>query len=183
MSRIGKLPIRIPAGVTVTVASGQVAVHGPKGDLSIFLPARIGVAIEADQVTVKAERPDVQAERAIWGLIRVLIANMVTGVTQGFTKQLEINGVGYRAAINGQTLVLNVGFSHPVEFPIPAGITVTVEKNTLTVAGINKQLVGETAAKIRSIRKPEPYKGKGIKYSTEIVRRKAGKVVKAAVAK
>jgi large subunit ribosomal protein L6 len=183
MSRIGKLPIRIPDGVTVTVTADQVAVHGPKGDLKIALPGGINVAVEPGQAMVTAEHPDVQEDRALWGLIRVLISNMVTGVTQGFSKKLEINGVGYRAAVSGQTLVLNVGFSHPVEFPIPAGITMTVEKNALTVAGIDKQLVGETAAKIRSVRKPEPYKGKGIKYSTEVVRRKAGKVVKAAGAK
>lgn len=183
MSRIGKLPIRIPDGVIVTVQSGQAAVKGPKGELSIAVPPQITVVVADNQVTVTAEHPDIQADRALWGLIRMLIANMIIGVTTGFEKKLEIIGVGYRAAISGQNLTLNVGYSHPVEFPVPAGIAVKVEKNVVTISGIDKQLVGEVSAKIRAIRKPEPYKGKGIKYSTEIIRRKAGKVVKAAGAK
>lgn len=183
MSRIGKLPITIPDGVSVTTTDADVTVKGAKGQLAMPIPARVRVAVADKQVTVTVQHPDEQSERALWGLARVLIANMIHGVTQGFSKQLEINGVGYRAAVTGKNLVLNVGYSHPVEFAIPEGITITVEKNVITVSGIDKQLVGETAAKIRSVRKPEPYKGKGIKYATETIRRKAGKVVKAAGAK
>lgn len=134
-------------------------------------------------ITVTVKDPDEKFDRSLWGLTRVLINNMVTGVTVGFQKKLEINGVGFKAAVAGQKMTLNLGFSHPVEYEIPQGITATVEKNVITIAGIDKQLVGETAAKIRSFKKPEPYKGKGIKYDTEVIRRKAGKVVKAAGAK
>lgn len=183
MSRIGKLPIPIPEGVTVTVDAQQVAVKGSKGQLTMPLPPRAKVTVADQQVTVSVSRPDEQSDRALWGLVRVLVNNMIIGVSQGFSKQLEINGVGYRAAVSGKNLVLNVGYSHPVEFPIPDGITITVEKNLMTVSGIDKQQVGEVSAKIRSVRKPEPYKGKGIKYATETIRRKAGKVVKAAGAK
>lgn len=126
-----------------------------------------------------ADRPEQQHQRALWGLCRALVANMVTGVSQGYQKRLEISGVGYRATVSGQVLTLHVGRSHPVEFPIPTGITVVVEKNIISVAGIDKQQVGATAAKIRAVRRPEPYKGKGIKYADELIRRKAGKVVKA----
>lgn len=183
MSRIGKVPIIIPAGVTVKHADQLLSVTGPKGALELAVHRSIDLAITPTEITVTVKNPDEQEQRALWGLTRMLVANMVTGVTAGYSKKLEINGVGFKAAVAGQTLNLNLGFSHPIAFPIPAGITVTVEKNVMTVSGIDKQLVGETAATIRRLKKPEPYKGKGIKYSDEIIRRKAGKVVKAAGAK
>ncbi len=183
MSRIGKLPISIPSGVTVSIEPGRVTVTGPKGELSQRFPEAVQV-VQADSVlTVSVAHPDVKDERALWGLAQRLIANMVHGVTEGFSKKLEINGVGYQAAAKAPGLVLNLGFSHPVEFPLPAGITATVEKNVITISGIDKQLVGELSAQIRKIRPPEPYKGKGIKYSDETIRRKAGKQAKAAGAK
>jgi large subunit ribosomal protein L6 len=183
MSRIGKLPIPFPESVTVTIEPGRVAVKGPKGELAQTFPPAVRVA-QADRVlSVSVARPDVKDERALWGLAQRLIANMVHGVTEGFTKKLEINGIGYQAAVKGNGLVLNVGYSHPVDFSLPAGITATVEKNVITIAGIDKQVVGEVAAQIRKIRPPEPYKGKGIKYADEVIRRKAGKQAKAAGAK
>lgn len=179
MSRIGKLAINIPAGVTVLIKDQRVDVTGPKGQLGLTLHDHVHVTLDGQHLTVTVSDPDNQFDRALWGLGRALLANLVIGVTAGFTKKLEINGVGYKAALTGKNLTLNLGFSHPIEFPIPEGITVTVEKNVVTISGTDKQLVGETAAKIRGFRPPEPYKGKGIKYSDEIVRRKAGKVVKA----
>lgn len=183
MSRVGKLPIVLPAGVTVTVANGQAEIRGPKGTLQIVVHPRVTITQADQQITIGVADEHLQDDRALWGLFRMLLANAVTGVTTGFTKQLEINGVGFKAAASGQTLNLNLGFSHPIAFPIPTGITVTVEKNIVTISGVDKQLVGETAAKIRRLKKPEPYKGKGIKYVDEVIRRKAGKVVKAAGAK
>lgn len=183
MSRIGKLPIIIPAGVTLTVNGQHVEAKGPKGTLSLDLHHRVKLTLADNQATAAVTDPDLQSDRALWGLTRMLVANMVIGVTNGYKKQLEINGVGFKAAVSGTNLVLNLGFSHPIEFPIPAGITITVEKNVVTIAGIDKQLVGETAAIIRRYKKPEPYKGKGIKYIDEVIHRKAGKVVKAAGAK
>jgi large subunit ribosomal protein L6 len=179
MSRIGKLPVIITAGVTVKIDGQQVEIKGPKGQLTISLHEHVKVEQVEQHLTVTVQQPDNQADRALWGLSRVLLSNMVTGVTEGYTKKLEINGVGFKAAVSGQNLVLNLGFSHPVNFPIPTGATIAVEKNVVTISGIDKQLIGETAAKIRSLKKPEPYKGKGIKYQDEIIRRKAGKVVKA----
>lgn len=183
MSRIGKLPISIPDGVTITVDGLHVSVKGPKGTLMMDTHRHVTVQVADSQATITVHHPDLQADRALWGLTRVLLSNMVTGVTKGYEKKLEINGVGFRAAVAGKVVNLNLGFSHPVEFPIPEGITVTVEKNVVTIAGIDKQLVGQTAANIRSLKKPEPYKGKGIKYVDEVIRRKAGKVVKATGAK
>lgn len=183
MSRIGKLPIAIPAGVTLTINGRNVDVKGPKGQLGLVLHDRVTLDQQDGQARVTVTDPDLQSDRALWGLTRMLVANMITGVTQGYEKKLEINGVGFKAQGSGQNLTLNLGFSHPVEFPVPEGITATVEKNVITIAGIDKQLVGETAAKIRALKKPEPYKGKGIKYADEVIRRKAGKVVKAAGAK
>lgn len=180
MSRIGRLPITIPSGVTVTIDGLSVRVSGPKGELALTLVDRVHAEVKDGQVLVTVVDPDLKNDRALWGLSRVLIQNMVTGVTAGFEKKLEIHGVGFRAEVSGQTVKLSLGFSHPVEFPVPAGIAVKVEKNVLTVSGTDKQLVGEVAAEIRSLKKPEPYKGKGIRYSDEVVRRKAGKVVKAA---
>lgn len=183
MSRIGKLPITIPSGVTLTIDGQDVSVKGPKGNLSLTLHHRVKLLQNDGHATVEVTNPDLQSDRALWGLTRMLVANMVTGVTTGYQKQLEINGVGFKAAVSGKNINLNLGFSHPIEFPIPEGITATVEKNVITISGIDKQLVGETAATIRRLKKPEPYKGKGIKYSDEVIHRKAGKVVKAAGAK
>lgn len=179
MSRIGKLPIPIPEGVTLQVKGQTVEVKGPKGTLTQDMLPEAQVRIDGQQALVTVKDPNIKRERALWGLYRTLIANMVEGVTKGYEKKLEINGIGFKAAIQGTSVVLNLGFSHPVNFPLPAGITGKVEKNILTLGGIDKQLVGETAAKIRELKPPEPYKGKGIKYVEEVIRRKAGKVVKA----
>lgn len=180
MPRVGKKPINIPAGVEVNVSGTHIAVKGPKGSLEFTFHDRVIFEKNDSIINVNVKSPEEKKSRELWGTSRVLLANMITGVTTGFVKQLEISGVGYRAAVAGKFLNLQVGFSHPVEFAIPEGIEIKVEKNTITVTGIDKQLVGQTAARIREIKKPEPYKGKGIKYTGEIIRRKAGKVVKAA---
>lgn len=179
MSRIGKQLIIIPSGVTVTLQDGTATIVGPKGTLKHTLHPAVLPALNGAELSVSVENPDEKNQRALWGLSQRLLLNMVTGVTTGFQKQLEINGVGFKVALTGNTLTLNLGFSHPVIFDVPTGIQATVEKNTITIAGIDKQLVGETAARIRSLKKPEPYKGKGIKYANEVVRRKAGKAGKA----
>lgn len=178
MSRIGRLPIDVPAGVTITIDGQDVAVKGPKGELKLTVAAPIEAKLEEGQVLVT--RPDDEREsRSLHGLTRTLIANQIVGVTAGYSKELEIVGTGYRVAQKGSGLELALGFSHPVSVDAPEGITLTVEgNNKITVAGIDKQAVGETAANIRKIKKPEPYKGKGIRYAGEVVRRKAGKAGK-----
>jgi large subunit ribosomal protein L6 len=175
MSRIGKMPIPLPAGVTVAIDGQNIAVKGPKGELALTVSEPIKITIEDDNVIVT--RPDDEAKsKSLHGLTRTLIANNVHGVSTGFTKNLEIVGTGYRAALKGTTLELALGFSHPVVVEPPQGITLTVEGNTkIIVSGVDKQAVGEVAANIRKIRKPEPYKGKGVRYEGEKVRRKAGK--------
>ena len=175
MSRIGKRPIEVPAGVTVTVDPGRVTVHGPKGELRQVVPQRIAISQEDGQIVVT--RPTERGEdRALHGLTRTLVANMVEGVTKGFEKRLEIQGVGYRAALRGTALELNVGYSHPVVIDAPQGISFEVPVPTqIAVKGVDKQQVGEIAAEIRKVRPPEPYKGKGIRYEGEYVRRKVGK--------
>jgi large subunit ribosomal protein L6 len=175
MSRIGRKPITIPSGVTVTVDGSTVKVKGPKGELSRTFEPTMKVSVENNEVLV--ERPnDEKRERALHGLTRALIANMVTGVTEGFKKTLEIVGVGYRAEKKGKNLVVSVGYSHPVNYPEPAGITLTTPApTTIVVEGVDKQKVGQVAAELREFRPPEPYKGKGIRYQGEQVRRKAGK--------
>lgn len=178
MSRIGKKPITISSDVSVDIQGKKVIVKGPKGTLEETVHDLVKVELKDNQLLVSIENENSVKERALWGLTRSLVANLVTGVTTGFQKSLEINGVGFKAAVNGQSLTLNLGFSHPVNYPIPEGIVITVDKNVITVAGINKQRVGQIAAEIRQLKKPEPYKGKGIKYSDEVIRRKAGKVVK-----
>ncbi len=178
MSRIGKLPVAIPAGVKVSLAGTKMTVQGPKGTLSQELHERMSIAVETDQIIV-ARPSDAKEDTALHGLTRALINNMVVGVTTGFQRDLEINGVGYRAEISGKVLTLSLGYSHPVVYELPEGISVEVEKQTkLSVKGIDKQLVGSAAAKIRSFRKPEPYKGKGVKYADERILRKAGKAGK-----
>ena len=178
MSRIGKLPIGIPSGVKVSLTDELIEVTGPKGTLRQSHIAGIDIKVEADQILVTRQAED-RFSRSKHGLTRSLVANMCEGVTKGYEKILEINGVGYRAELKGTVLGLALGYSHPIEYQLPVGITVEVEKQTkVTVRGIDKQLVGETAAKIRSFRQPEPYKGKGIKYSDEKIIRKAGKAGK-----
>jgi large subunit ribosomal protein L6 len=175
MSRIGKSPITVPQGVEVRQAGAAVEVKGPKGQLEQRLPAGISLEIAAGLVHVK-RKGDAKAMRSLHGLIRTLIANMVLGVTKGFEKELEIVGIGYRAAVQGKNLQLSLGYSHPVVYPIPQGIELAVDKQTrITVKGIDKQKVGQVAAEIRGFKKPEPYKGKGIRYIGEEVRKKAGK--------
>ena len=174
MSRIGKLPITVPSGVTITVDDAFVAVNGPKGSLKQAMLDGINIVVDGNVATVTRANDEAEL-RAKHGLIRSLLQNMVTGVSTGFSKKLEINGVGYRAMMNGSNLKFNLGFSHDVDFKLPAGVTATVEQNVITVAGIDKQQVGQIAAEIRSLKKPEPYKGKGIKYVDERITRKAGK--------
>lgn len=178
MSRIGKQPIEIPAGVELTFGEeNMVTVKGPKGTLEKTLPAGIAIAVEENTIVVT--RPnDLKRNRAMHGLTRTLVANMVEGVTNGYNKQLEINGVGYRAQKQGNKLVLALGYSHPVEMEDPAGIESVVEGNKITISGIDKEKVGQFAAEIRFKRPPEPYKGKGIKYIDEVIRRKEGKTGK-----
>lgn len=175
MSRIGKLPIKIPSGVTITVDdSGEVTVVGPKGTLKQFGQPLVTVTVEGDEIIV-ARANDEQIARAGHGLMRALVNNMVNGVTKGFEKKLELNGVGYRVSGGGSSLDMTLGFSHPVKYQAPEGVQLKVEKNLITVAGIDKQKVGQVAAEIRALKKPEPYKGKGIKYVDEVIVRKAGK--------
>ena len=178
MSRIGKMPIAIPAGVTVDIAeNNKVTVKGPKGALSRQLAPEMELTIEDGVLTVK--RPnDLKRNRALHGLTRTLIHNMVVGVTEGYKKTLEVNGVGYRAAKQGKKLVLNLGYSHPVEIEDPEGLSTEVQDNKIIVSGIDKEKVGQFAAEIREKRAPEPYKGKGIKYDYEVIRRKVGKTGK-----
>lgn len=175
MSRIGKKPVGLPKGVTAKLDGQTVKVKGPKGELQVTLPAEVEVALGDDGVTV-TPRKEMDRAAAMWGLSRTLVNNLVVGVTDGFSQKLEIQGVGYRAAVQGQNLNLQLGFSHDVAYPIPQGISIVAEKPTmLTVSGMDKQLVGQVAAEIRSYRKPEPYKGKGVRYAGEYVRRKEGK--------
>jgi large subunit ribosomal protein L6 len=178
MSRIGKRPISIPQKVTVTIEGQQVAVKGPKGELSRTLPNEVIVEQEGDTLLVK-RRDESRAARQRHGLCRTLVSNMVEGVSQGFQRRLEIQGVGYRAQVQGRNLVLSVGYSHPVQIEPPDGVQMAVENNTnVLVSGIDKEIVGNIAARIRAVRPPEPYKGKGIRYAGEFVRRKAGKAGK-----
>jgi large subunit ribosomal protein L6 len=175
MSRIGKRPVVLPKGVSAAIEGQSVRVKGPKGELSVRLANEVEATVGEHGVTV-APRAGAERARQMWGLSRTLVNNLVTGVTQGFSQKLEISGVGYRAAVQGKSLNLQLGFSHDVNYPIPAGIAIVCEKPTMiTISGIDKQLVGQVAAEIRDWRPPEPYKGKGIKYAGERIRRKEGK--------
>ena len=177
MSRIGKLPVTIPAGVKVVVDPSAVRLEGPKGKLQAPIPAGVQVTVEGNIVQVARDNEE-RKVRALHGLTRKLIANMAQGVSQGFNRVLDINGVGYRAEVRGQDIHMTLGYSHPVVFPLPQGVTAAVERQIIiTLSGADRQLLGETAAKIRSLRPPEPYKGKGIKYREEFIKRKAGKAV------
>ena len=178
MSRIGRMPIAVPAGVTVEIAeNNHVTVKGPKGTLERTLPSEMTIVLEGDVITVT--RPnDLKKMKSLHGLTRTLLNNMVVGVTAGYTKVLEVNGVGYKVSKAGKTLTLNLGFSHPVVMEDPEGIESAVADNKITITGIDKEKVGQYAAEIRDKRRPEPYKGKGIKYSDEVIRRKVGKTGK-----
>jgi large subunit ribosomal protein L6 len=175
MSRIGKKPVPVPAGVTATVTGQTVKVKGAKGELSFVVPDRVNVAMEGGAIAVQP-RDETKQARAMWGMSRSQVANLVEGVSKGYEKKLEINGVGYRAAVAGKVLKLALGYSHEIDFEIPAGIAIVTPKPTeILVSGIDKQRVGQVAAEIRELRGPEPYKGKGIKYSGEFIFRKEGK--------
>lgn len=181
MSRIGKQPINLPAGVSAELKEGAVAIKGPKGVLEIKLHPHITVKQEGADLKVAVLNPEEKKDRALWGLFGSLIQNMVEGVTKGFEKRLEMSGIGFKSELKGKNLVLHIGYSHSVDFAVPAGVEVAMEKDVIIIKGIDKSLVGETAARIRALKKPEPYQGKGIKYAGEIIRRKAGKAaVKAA---
>lgn len=175
MSRIGKKIRPLPQGVTAEVKATELVVKGPKGELKQALHPRVTVVIKDGVVTTEVVNADNVRDRSLWGTFSSIIENMITGVSAGFKRQLEINGVGYKASLKGDTLHLDVGFSHPVDIKPLAGVKFAVEKNLITVEGIDKQVVGEMAAMIRRVRKPEPYKGKGIKYLEETIVRKAGK--------
>ncbi|PIR05087.1 MAG: 50S ribosomal protein L6 [Candidatus Liptonbacteria bacterium CG11_big_fil_rev_8_21_14_0_20_35_14] len=174
MSKIGKKPIIIPQGVTIEEQEKDFLIKGPKGEVKINKIQYVKVAIKDNQIELILNK-NIKQGRSNWGTLRSLLNGAVIGVTAGFIKNLEINGVGMRYTIEGKNVILNVGFSHPVKFPIPDGITIEIEKNIMKISGFNKDLVGRTAANIRAIKKPEPYKGKGIKYVGEIIIRKAGK--------
>ncbi len=179
MSRIGKKIVSLPSGVKAELKDLSLVVTGPKGSLAVLLHPKVLVNISEKEISVDVADKANKLERSLWGLMRSLIANAVAGVVSGFEKKLEINGVGYRGSISGDKMTLSLGFSHPVEVQIPKGISAAIDKNVITISGIDKQLVGEFAANIRGLKKPEPYKGKGIKYADETIRRKAGKVMKA----
>ncbi len=174
MSRIGKLPIVVPEKVEVKIDGAHVAVKGPNGALEYSFTDQVKIELKDKEVLVTPV-DESKSARSLWGTTRTLINNMVTGVTTGFTKSLEYNGVGYKAAVNGNTITLNLGYSHPIDYTLPEGVSAKVDKNKIDVTGSNKELVGFVAAKIRSFRPPEPYKGKGVKYADEHIIRKAGK--------
>ncbi|MFH0890937.1 MAG: 50S ribosomal protein L6 [Candidatus Liptonbacteria bacterium] len=174
MSRLAKKPIVIPAGVSASLDGRIFSVKGPKGELKVGVPHGVNVHVSGNEINAKFENSTKQ-NRANVGTVWSLIRNSIVGVTEGYRKVLEIEGVGYKAVLENQNLMISLGYVHPVKFPIPPGITVAVEKNTISLGGIDKNLVGQTAAEIRKLKKPEPYKGKGIRYQGEIIRRKAGK--------
>lgn len=180
MSRIGKKPIVVPQGVTVEIQNGEVLVKGPKGEDRLKLNPAVSVVLENGELIVSVKNKTDKKERSLWGLFRALLMGRVEGVTKGYEKKLEMQGVGFKASLAGKKLILEVGFSHPVEVVLPEGVEVAVEKNIITVKGINKEAVGAFAACTRSVFEPEPYQGKGIRYVGEVVRRKAGKAAKTA---
>ncbi|MFA4833903.1 MAG: 50S ribosomal protein L6 [Patescibacteria group bacterium] len=175
MSRLGKLPIKLPTGTQARIEDGFIIVKGPKGEIREKLNNLVKAEIGEKEINISVENPEEKKEKSLWGLYRSLINNLVIGVNEGFEKKLEISGVGYRAAMSGNKLILNLGFSHPIEYNLPEGITGSVAENVITLKGLEKKLVGETAAKVKRFRVPDPYKAKGVKYSGEIIRRKAGK--------
>jgi large subunit ribosomal protein L6 len=175
MSRIGKQIIEIPSGVEINVTDGIAKVKSSKGELTLALPETVSLNLEGNQATVSIKDETDFRQKMLWGTIASLVKNMVIGVSDGYSKQLEVNGVGYKVAASGSKLTLNLGYSHPIEYMVPKGVDAKVEKNVITISGIDKQAVGQVASQIRSYRKPEPYKGKGIKYTDEVIIRKAGK--------
>ena len=176
MSRIGKKPIQIPEGVEVKIEDNLISVRGPKGELSRKIRPEVKVEIKGKEIRVLPQK-EINVTKAIWGLTRALIFNIIKGVTSGFEKKLEMQGIGFNASVQEEELILNVGFSHPVKIKVPQGLNISVEKNIITVSGIDKELVGQTAATIRKVKPAEPYKGKGIRYLGEIIKRKVGKKV------
>lgn len=182
MSRIGKKPIVIPQGVKVSLEKNKIKVVGPKGELEIAIPANVEVSVGEKEITVNVAHPDEKSEKALWGTIARLISNMIKGVCEGYEKSLELVGIGFKVAVAKDEIVLEIGYSHPLKVKLPKGITASAEKSILTIKGIDKALVGNVAASIRALRKPEPYKGKGIKYVGEVIRRKAGKAAKTTAA-
>lgn len=175
MSRIGKQKIKIPSGVTAEIKGSQLKIKGPKGDLSRLLNDKVEVQITDGIATFSVKNPEEKTERSLWGTTAAHFRNMIEGVSEGFKKQLEVNGVGFRVSVQGKDLKLEVGFSHPVIYKLPVAVSASVEKNLITLESADKEILGNTAAEIRKIKKPEPYKGKGIKYADEILRRKEGK--------
>lgn len=175
MSRLGKLPIELPEGTQAKIEGGFIIIKGPKGELKMNIHGLVKVDINSSKILVSIKDVEDKKEKSFWGLYRSLINNMVIGVNKGFEKKLEINGIGYKASISGKKLILNVGYSHPIEYSIPDNISISVEDKVIVISGIDKQHVGDVAAQIRKTRKPEPYKGKGIKYIDEVIRRKVGK--------
>lgn len=181
MSRIGKKPVFIPSGVTATINGDEIVVKGPKGELKMKVHPHASIALSnvegADRLDVTVNDPD-REDRAIWGTTRALLANMIKGVTDGYQKSLELNGVGFKMSLNGSVLNMSLGFSHDVKYDLIPGVSASIQNNVLTISGISSELVGRTAAEIRALKKPEPYKGKGFRYTDEIIRRKAGKAAK-----
>jgi len=175
MSRIGKQIIKIPSSVEIKILNDEILVKGPQGELKQNLPSFVKVEINGQDLNLKVENQENKKQKSLWGTMNRLIANMIKGVSEGFEKKLEMVGVGYRAEVKQDNLILRIGYSHPVDFSIPEGIEAQIEKNIITIKGIDKQVVGDTAARIRRLRKPEPYKGKGVKYVDEVIRRKDGK--------
>lgn len=182
MSRIGKKPIEILSGVEVKIINDIVSVKGPKGELSLKIHPNVLVEMNENKINVSVQNQDDVDQRALWGLFSRLINNLIIGVKDGYEKKMEVSGVGYRVALQGNKLILNLGFSHQVEFVLPAGIKAELDKNIIILSGIDKQLVGETAARLRRLRKPDVYKGKGIKYADEIIKKKPGKAAAKAAA-
>ncbi len=178
MSRIGKKPIIIPAGVKAELNQNTLTVTGPKGTLVLPVHPKVQLELKDNEITVNVAKQEDKKERSLWGLFRSLVQNMVDGVTKGFEKKLEVNGVGFKVALAGSKLTMNLGFSHPIDLDVPTDLQAAVEKNVITISGADKQRVGQFAAEVE-LKKPEPYKGKGIKYLDEVILRKAGKVVKA----
>lgn len=183
MSKIGKRPITIPPGVDIHIDGRALSVSGPKGKLAWLLPPSVHLAKVEESLRVRVDRPKLKTDRALWGLAQSLISNMVRGVVTPYERKLEIQGIGYKAAMSPKGLTLEIGFSHAVDFPLPPGVECAVEKNVITLRAVDKALVGQVAASIRRLRPPEPYKGKGIRLVGEVVRKKAGKAAKAAGAK
>lgn len=179
MSRIGKKPVVLPSGTSAKLVDGVLTVTGPKGNLSIPIHEKVLVTISEAEIIVDIAKKEDKKEKALWGLFRSLVQNLVDGVNKGFEKKLEVNGVGFKVAVANNKITMSLGFSHPIEVTVPSDLQVEVDKNLITITGTDKQRVGQFAAEIRDLKKPEPYKGKGIKYLDEVILRKAGKVVKA----